>query len=253
MESILKRSNWTTPVDFMISDIIEYDMKRAGLSIIKENHLLPDDEIIRLEKKEKRVADTEIGKLNYKIKGFSRTLEDYKTQYRLEFGKLNDLSDEDIISVKSDAIFTRKYCEHTQITEHIVFRQKHQYHAMLKLLNIELYWNEDTGEIDVKGIRDSEVEPHKEFLLKDISTIIHHMVSYDNENAIKKLVTLMDDYKFRRLPVGYYREFNTTSKYVMYIDDKIAEVNEVGPSYIDNLVINYNYKNVLVPLLNLIM
>ena len=130
MESILKRSNWITPVDFMISDIIEYDMKRAGLSIIKENHLLPDDEIVRLEKKEKRVADTEIGKLNYKIKGFSRTLEDYKTQYRLEFGKLNDLSDEDIISVKSDAIFTRKYCEHTQITEHIVFRQKNQYHAM---------------------------------------------------------------------------------------------------------------------------
>ena len=35
--SILERSSWTTPVDFIISDIIEYDMKRAGLSIIREN------------------------------------------------------------------------------------------------------------------------------------------------------------------------------------------------------------------------
>ena len=251
--SILERSNWTTPVDFIISDIIEYDMKRAGLSIIRENKLLPEAEIVRLEKKEKRVADTEIGKMNYKIKGFSRTLEDYKKQYRLEFGKLNDLSDDDIISVKSDAIFTRKYCPNTQITENILFRQKHQYHAMLKLLKIEFYWNEDSGNIDVKGIQDDYVELHRDYLLKDISTIISYMVSYDNKNAIKKLVSLMDDYKFRRLPVGYYREFNQTNKYLLRIDDKIAEVNEVGQSYVDKLIINYNYMNVLVPLLNLIM
>ena len=253
MESILNRSNWTIPVDFIISDIVEYDMKRAGLSIIREHKLLPEKDIARLEKKEKREADTEIGNLNYKIKGFSKTLEDYKRQYRLEFGKLNELSNEDIISVKSDAIFTRKYCGNTQITENILFRQKHQYHAMVKLLRMELYWNEDTGDIDVKGIRDDQVALHKDYLLKDISTIISHMVSYDTEKAITKLVMLMDDYKFRRLPVGYYREFNTTSKYILYIDDRVAEIDDVGQSYVDKLIINYNYMNVLVPLLNLIM
>ena len=253
MSNILQRSNWTTSSDFVIADIIEYDMKRAGLSIIKENKLLDDDVITSLEKKDKKTADIEIGKLNYKIRGFSRTLEDLKTKYRVQFGMMNDLVDTDIISVKSDAIFTKKYCLNTQITENILFREKNTYHALLKLGNLELYWNEDTGHIDVKGIADDKVKLHQDYLLKDISDIISRMASYDTRHALRKIVKLMDDYKFKRLPVGYYREFNSDSKYILYLEDNVGSVSDVGQSYIDRLVINYNYVNVLIPLLDLIM
>ena len=56
--SILQRDNWTTNVDFIISDIYEYDMRRAGLSIIKEKGLLPEEDIKKLESMEKLHANT---------------------------------------------------------------------------------------------------------------------------------------------------------------------------------------------------
>lgn len=254
MMNVLEHSNWTVNADFVLADIIEYDMKRAGLSIIKENNLLPEDHIQALEKKEKRVADEEIGKLNYKIKGFSKTLEDYKRQYRIKFGELNDLINEDIVAVKSDAIFCKKYCENTKITDNIMFREKNYYHAMMKLgSKIELYWNEDTNDIHVNGIKDDMVVLHKDYLLKDIAEIMSRMASYDYKRAVRKLIKLMDDYKNLRLPIGYYREFKPECSYMIMVDDNVGTVSNVGEDFKDQVVIHYNYVNVFLPILNLLI
>ena len=43
------------------SKIVEWDIKRAGLNLIKENHLLSDSVISELEKMPKQDADIIIG------------------------------------------------------------------------------------------------------------------------------------------------------------------------------------------------
>ena len=43
---ILERELWTDKsISFLVSDIVEYDMKSAGFSIIQERNLLPENEI----------------------------------------------------------------------------------------------------------------------------------------------------------------------------------------------------------------
>ena len=42
MTAVLERTSWTDKsIDLLVHDIIEYDMRDGGLSIIKEEKLLP--------------------------------------------------------------------------------------------------------------------------------------------------------------------------------------------------------------------
>ena len=258
--SILQRDNWTTNVDFIIGDIYEYDMRRAGLSIIKEKGLLPEEEIKKLESMDKHDSDVAIGKMERSNKELREKKKEGFKEYRLMFGEMNDLTDDNIISVKKDAIFCTKYCSETKIGNHIEFREKNQYHAFLRLPgkgepNKELYWNSYTGDIDVKGIGDDLVSLHKDYLLKSISMVIRKLSSYDNAGALNTLVRLMNDYKFRRLPAGYYREFNANSKFRQIIADRelLIDAEDMSGYYLETMRIEYNYLNVLVPLFDLVV
>lgn len=249
--SILTKSLWTDPADFIISDIYEYDMKRGGLSVIKEYSLLPQEEIEKLEKEEKKTSTINIGKLHHKHKGLATKMNEGFMKARLMFGEMNELEDSDIISVKKDAIFTRKYCGVNQLTENILFREKNAYDAFIRLGKIEFYWN--PNKMDVKGINDDKLIGHKE-LLDFISRIIQFMVRYDNKSALRQMIKVMDDYKKRRLPIGFYREFNADSKFIfMMNEDTILQLDNIGEEHIGELKIEYNYLNILVPLMNLLL
>lgn len=239
--SRLEKDKWTTSADIIISDIYEYDMKRGGLSIIKEKKLLPLDEINKIESMPKREGDIYVGNLertNHFLRDEKK--EGFK-EYRLKLGEANNLTDDDIISVKKDAIFTRKYCSITQFGKFIEFREKNHYDAFVQIpkpSNLELYWDSSDGRIDVKGITDAKVAMHRDYLLKEISNVIRKVAQYDNIGAKKSLVKFMNDYKMRRLHPGYYRELNPMSD-LLY--DEYAQFDIV-----------FNYLNILVPLLNII-
>lgn len=251
--SILKKDNWLDKdVDFMICDIIEYDMKRAGLSIIKEDKLLPEELIQKYEAMPKKEADKAIGKLQIKNTELKDGLKQGFRKYRLLFGELNDITDDDIVSVKKDAIFTKKYCEHTHVGEYITFVEKHEYQARLYLNGCEFYWKYDGG-IDVKGIAEDKVQLHEDYMLNVIWKVIKHMGEYDYDGGIKYLVKFMDDYKFKRLPIAYYRELNQLSEYSFIFYDQPQTSIHLDEVYKSVVIGNYNYVNILTPLLSLLM
>ena len=249
--SILTKSLWTDPADFIISDIYEYDMKRGGLSVIKEYSLLPQEEIEKLEKEEKKTSTINIGKLHHKFKGLASKMNEGFMKARLLFGELNELKDSDIVSIKKDAIFTRKYCSVNQITDNILFREKNAYDAFIRIGKIEFYWSPE--KMDVKGISDERLIYHKD-ILEFISRIIQYMVRYDNKSALKLIVKYMNDYKKRTLPINFYREFNADSKFIFMLDEStVLQLDNIGEEHIRELKIEYNYLNILVPLMNLLL
>lgn len=250
--NILERDNWTTrEFDFIISDIIEYDMKRAGLSIIKEKKLLDDKTISKLESMEKHLADTTVGKMQIKDKQLRDSLKKGFVEYRLKFGQANELRDEDIISVKKDAIFVKRYCEKTEFDTYIKFAEKNQYEAFMRLQNMEFYYNYE--KLDVKGLHKENEELHKEYVISMIHTFIRYLSMADMDRARDYIVRIMDDYKHRRLPAGYYREFNSDSGYLLNVGDSVIRANDVSDEYRKDLRIEYNYLNILIPLLNFVI
>ena len=238
---IWKRDSWLNPgIPYIFNrTIVEYDMKSAGLSLIKEFQLLPKKTIKKLDDiydKEKR--NKEIGLLERNNKELVEKKKIAFQVVREEFLKANQLEDNEIISIKKDAIFTTREVPHTTFGEYIVFQKKNQYSSYLRVgkRKIELYYNSD--KIDVKGIGDENVELHEDGMLAFYNTFIRKMEMEKPESVLRYLRTFIDQYKKMELPVEYYREFNAKSCYV----------TKTGGEYMDywedqklDLDISYNY------------
>ena len=245
------RDNYIISDDFIVSDIIEYDIKEAGWSMIKNEKLLPPEMMKSLETLDKHSRHIEIGKLKYKVKGFQAKLSECFRKYRLLFIRENELSEKDIVSIKKDAIFVKKFCYNTEFGDNVKFIEKHCYSAFMKLDRLEFYWGSDDI-LDIKGINDSHMEYHKDYMIKFIWSLISKMAFDDRYSAIKFIVKFMNNYKTRNLDVGYYRMFNSTPLYPVVINGEQQLVESIGKEYLEYCDISYNYTNLLVPLLNLV-
>lgn len=267
---LLSKSRWTDPTDLYIGDIIEYDMKDGGFSIIKEENLLPPSEIRRLEAipkgYERNVA---VGKLKYSknpdIRETGKRLEQLFAKYRIMLGVENDLEESDIFSIKRDAVFLKRYITQTKFGKYINFREKHKYDIYFLLgkdelktnyesrhKTYEVYYDTFTDDIAFKGIADEKVSQyHLDAIVLIIKKYLRYISRFDYEGATKYIVGIIDDYKYHRLPIGCYREFNDESDYKFQIEGKSFGTLEADISMIKHLDIRYNFNHILVPMLNM--
>ena len=85
------------------SVIREYDMREAGFNLIKEYQLLKKSEIKRLEENfTKQERTIEIGKLQNSNKYLAKNMMEAFKEARKQFCDLNDIENEDILSIKKD-------------------------------------------------------------------------------------------------------------------------------------------------------
>lgn len=269
-KDLLLKPRWTNSTDLYIGEIIEYDMSDGGFSIIKEENLLPEKEIKKLEALPKGFERNEaVGKLRYSknenIKDIGKRLEKLFGKYRVMFGFYNDLLIDEIFSIKRDAIFTTRYCYQTEIGKYIKFREKHIYDIYFLLgkdelitnlesrhKTYEVFYNTFNDDIAIKGISDEKIEKyHMDSIIKIIKKYLRYISKFDYTNATKYIVEVIDDYKFKRLPIGCYREFNDESCYKFQVGGKTFATTEADMSMIDYIDIRYNFNHILVPMLNM--
>lgn len=208
-----ERTTWLNPdIEYLLNeDIIEYDIRSAGLSLIKQFRLLDPKLIDELSHLEKFAATVRIGKLQGQDRAFSRALLDKFAEMRATFISANGLTDDRIISVKKDAIFTIGSCDRLAFGE-VTFVPKHSYSSYLRFSDIpntvELYLG-DVG-IDVKGISDISLARHKLYMLNFISKVTGYLET-KNTSVKHYLAKFIADYRAGELDDGYYLEFNNVS------------------------------------------
>lgn len=229
-----RKSVWLNPnIEYLFNDeIIEYDIQDAGFSLIKQYHLLPDEKIRELtlmgKGKERHIA---VGILQRNDKEFTKNLMDKFAEIRRIFISMNDLKDDDIISIKKDAIFTTKICNKTKF-DNIVFAEKNHYTSYIRfpnVNNIELYYS--TKGIDVKGMNDHAVNRHRLYMMEFIRKYIN-MVEGKNPRVKRYIMDFIMQYKALELDEAYYLEFNSVSK----------ELNVL-----------FNFQNIIIPLAQIIL
>jgi hypothetical protein len=84
-----------------------------------------------------------------------------------------------------------------------------------------------------------------------VKKYLRYLVKYDYAAATRYIVKMIDDYKFFRLPIEYYRDFDETSSYKLQVDGKVYETEEADKSVMEYLDIRHNFNHVLVPMLNM--
>lgn len=243
------------------SDIVEWDIRRAGLNLIKENSLLSDKKIGELSQLEKEECDKTIGKLQIKDKEFSKNLEQAFTDIMNLFIKENDLDAEyDVLAIKKDACFViNKKISKCTFGDHIRFVPKNKYHAYLYLKPFEFYFRRD-GSIDLKGLcRDKKersriMKLHEDGILNLIQNVICVAEATQmNQAKINQLLhSFVDMYKKRELDFDYYREFTIQSEFRYQFMGAEIMAQNIDEAMFEKVNIEWNYKNIILPLINIL-
>lgn len=252
---LYKKDLYTTEeYDYIIGKkIIEYDIKSAGINLCKYYRLLPKEKLKFLDTLDKNTQKIQIGKYMRSDPEFSENHTKSFKWIRKEFFKKNDIQDDDVISIKKDAIFiVGRKCKNN-VFENVEFVEKNIYTSYHKFGNIELYYNSRKNILDVKGINNNNLLYHDAFI--EILKHIFRLLEDDKQDEfIKFIQRFSSEYKSAKLEPEYYREFNSGSNFILKNDEDsdlnyVFGLGSIDESLIDRLDISYNYINYILPII----
>lgn len=231
------------------ASIIEWDIKSANTSLMRYYNLYPLKKIEKIESMDKENRVIAVGKLMKNDKEFSKKLGSAFNDIIKEFISSNNIPEEDIISVKRDAVFVRNFdIEKTAFGDSVLFVPKNEYKTFMKLPLYEFYIND--YKIDVKGIVNEKLELHKNGMLR----FIRDIYSFNGERYDLSKYYLKDfvlAYKKKELEFDMYREFSSGSTYRLDIDGYELLIDNISEDDMAYLDISYNYMNVILPSIRL--
>lgn len=238
-------------IDYLFNnEIIEYDMREAGYSLIREYKLLSNDVIDKLSKYSKDKRTIRIGMIQRENNDFKNKLKEAFSEARKIFFNDNDLYEENILSIKKDAIFVRnKRCKSIKFGNYIEFRPKNVYTSYMLLDNNEYYFNKRI--VDVKGISEKKLKPHIDYMLDFLVEFVNLRESNNIKMTQKYLRDFLYYYRNKELEIGYYRELNKKSMYTLFIDNRYVDSDLCDT--LENVNIMYNYLKLLLPIINIIV
>ena len=248
--NLYEKTLYLKDIDFLINDVIyEYDLSKANASILRDAGFIGDDTYRDLCNMDRMQRQVTIGYWQRDLPRVAELLESGFIRARQLFFDQNDLEDNDILSIKKDAIFTLRKVNHQRVSEHLFFKEKNFYTSYFRILSQkkELYYSKHpfTGAeaLDIKGINDESI-PYHEHYMKEFLMVLFETVQIDILEAIDVLSRFISLYRQRRLDPGFYRTFNTDSKYFYFAKDGTYEVFSASELYNPNdvqyLDISYN-------------
>ena len=205
---LYKRTLYTKKVQYIINEIHEYDISKANISILLQGGYISQNEYnmyLQMSKMQREIA---IGNLQKDSK-FSKVISDGFMQARKCLIEANNLTEDDIVSIKKDAFYVMKRLQYTSFNN-IKFTLRNSYHMFIYCRGIEIYYgmNEfdgnDSGIIDIKGINDNKLSLHMSYL-SFLAYIFKYVLNNNTPMAIQELMSFIQKYNNRELDIDYYR------------------------------------------------
>ena len=189
--------------------IQEYDIKSAGFTVIKSKKLLPPEEIQMLETIDKEARNIHIGKRIIRFPKISEEIINTLAEVRQDFFILNNIQEDEILSIKKDAVFLIK-----KVPEHLIigdfeFRQKSSYTSYCYINKVEFYYDALTETFDIKGLPEDAKKLQEEYLIKDIKRLIALAEKLTPDKLFILLKQYRSKYLKRQLDPATYRDLNT--------------------------------------------
>jgi len=198
-------------IDFLFhTNIVEYDMVAASVSVCERYKLLPKEKIewLKLLPKDRRTR--EMGMMQ-KDKEFSDKMISGLLETRDRFIEVNQIKDSDIISLHSDALFFVMKHEIENKVNNIEFKMKNQYCAYMKYdKHIEMFY---TGEsIDFKQVNKDLISQHALGINMYLNKIFEKIENYD-ETVVEYIAEMNSKYLQDKLPDFFYLPWGKLGKY----------------------------------------
>lgn len=244
IKKIIEKVNYSNPIRYISGNIIEYDIKAANISMLYDANIITREYYEYLSYIPKNMREREIGLMELKDPKIYECIAAGIKKYKLLFAKANNVKEREIVRVANDAVYiNRSLPLSNTVFGNIVFKVSSPANVYMKLLDLCIFaYIPINGNLslDIKGINDKVLYLFQNNILNIIGTVIYLVERSNIQDAVSYLSGILDDYINKRLPVEYYREFNSNAMYNIIVDSKCYYIMQDYGFSIDDLDINYN-------------
>lgn len=192
-------------IKFMFhQNILEYDMNAASLSLADRYHLLPQETIDMLKRMPKKDRVVKTGYIRRENKEFSVTVDKKLREVRQQFMEENDIDQDSLLSVHSDAIIFASRKEIKDNIDGIQFKRSAQSIAYLNYNRVEIFY--DGKIISYKGIPEEMVKQHTMGMNKYLLKVFQYVEDYDIK-IFDYLSKFQKNYLQDQYPEFFYHPF----------------------------------------------
>lgn len=228
---LYENMNYLSTYPFIINNYIrEYDLSAANINALYTNGYFDKSAYDLFKSYDKKKREVEIGLL---IKRDSRVYEIISSGIinakKLLF-ESNNIQDNEVLTIKNDAVFIISKELVNTVFGNYEFKCKNLYNTYLRILDLEIYYrdslNSDDIFFDIKGISDDKLYLHTA-MVSLISEVCYRVQRYDKSDNIRFIMNIYENFLHRRLPIEYYRNLDSFSKYTI--------INNIGIYSLDNI------------------
>lgn len=245
--NLYQKINYKSGIKYLVSTHIrEYDISKANINVLYEKKLLSYEQYIKLYNAPNYERKVKVGLILKKHPEYVNILKEGIIEAKEKFFRANNIQDEDVLSIKNDAIFLINKIAHVTQFGNIQFLMKNLYTSYYNINNIEFYYffESYTGreKLDVKGISDKQLEKHKEYFLEFLQVCFNSAEIENIEETIDIVTNFYNRYINLKLDIGYYRELNSLSNFSIksYSDFSKFYAEFLPQDKILNIDISYN-------------
>ena len=245
--NLWNRVNYRSDIPYMINSYIrEYDLSKANISSLYHFKVISDKEYHEFLSMPKRDREIKIGLMIKENSDIYEYIKEGILFAKKELVKTNKIYDSEIISIKNDAMFI--HGRNLPITDFGGFKfvVKNTFKTYLNLGSIEVYYTDydNNGSIEssitIKGISDTNLQLHSDGMLSIINQICFMIDRYTIADVLTYLMGVYVEFRNRRLPMNYYRTFDSNSKYIIQSQYMVYFIDYASNDIIGNVDLTVN-------------
>lgn len=222
---IYNKHNYINKNVLSIRDVYirEYDIKSAGLNIIYHKNYITEKEYNILKNMDKTKRNVTIGKWLRSNKEVNKVMMDEFIEIRRKFFEANEIQDDEVLSIKKDAIFLVNKEVFNLDIDGYIFIKKHEYTDYFRIDNKEFYYDKYNDKLDIKGLPE-ESKNENNPLIKVTKELFK--LGKNKDNIFRLLIELKTNYLEFKLDKEYYKDL-LTNTYNFDICGNLRSLDEI--------------------------
>lgn len=201
------KMSWFNPKAYYMfhTNILEYDMNAASLSISERFKLLPEATIVRLKSLSKKQRVIQTGLIRRDDKEFSKAVDKKMIEVRQQFIDENNIQEDHLLSLHSDAIIFASRKRIKSEIDGIKFKCSATSHGYMRYNGLEMFYHETF--MDYKGGNKNLLEQQQMGITQYLLRIFRYIDNYDPE-ILDYMNKFQKNYLTDQLPEFVYPPFS---------------------------------------------
>ena len=241
---LYKEKVYTINLNYLFNQYIrEYDISKANINILFAKGFINKSLYDELYNSDRMYRQIYVGKMIRNNQNVQEVLNRGIIEYKQKFFEANNITDNNIVSIKNDAVFVLNIAPRILNFDNVTFVHKNTYTSFMKLNELEIYYGSDINSevIDVKGIKDTDLEKYHMYFLNIIIDFFRYIQKSGPEATLQYITAMINSYIKLELPIECYRRFRNSNDYVLNTFTESYGLNYLEDNLQNKMCVNIDY------------